>query len=84
MRNIKLRKNIINERWFSPIDRTLRRELKSKFVSGGYWFDTTNYKELVDLRIKYEEGYFKFLTIYLPSFESGCSERLCLINLIKI
>ena len=53
--------NIINERWFSPIDRTLRRELKSKFVSGGYWFDTTNYKELVDLRIKYEEGYFKFL-----------------------
>ena len=53
--------NIINERWFSPIDRTLRRELKSKFVSGGYWFDTTNYKELVDLRIQYEDGYFKFL-----------------------
>ena len=26
--------NTINERWFSPIDRTLRRELKSKFVSG--------------------------------------------------
>ena len=24
-------KNIINDRWFSPIDRTLRRELKSKF-----------------------------------------------------
>ena len=54
-------KKIINERWFSPIDRTLRRELKSKFVSGGYWFDTTNYKELVDLRVKFEEGYFKFL-----------------------
>jgi two-component system osmolarity sensor histidine kinase EnvZ len=53
--------NAINERWFSPIDRTLRRELKSKFVSGGYWFDTTNYKELVDLRIKYDKGYFKFL-----------------------
>ncbi len=54
-------KKIINERWFSPIDRTLRRELKSKFVSGEYWFDTTNYKELVDLRVKFEEGYFKFL-----------------------
>ncbi len=54
-------KNVIDERWFSPIDRTLRRELKSKFVSGGYWFNTTNYKELVDLRIKYEQGYFKFL-----------------------
>ena len=50
-----------NERWFSPIDRTLRRELKSKFSLGQYWFDTTNYKELIDLRIKYENGYFKFL-----------------------
>ncbi|WP_440919996.1 ATP-binding protein [Candidatus Pelagibacter sp.] len=49
------------ERWFSPIDRTLRRELKSKFSSEIYWFNTTNYKELVDLRIKYEDGYFKFL-----------------------
>ena len=50
-----------NERWFSPIDRTLRRELKSKFSPGEYWFDTTSYKELIDLRIKYDEGYFKFL-----------------------
>ena len=49
------------ERWFSPIDRTLRRELKSKFTLGSYWFDTTNYKELIDLRIKYNDGYFKFL-----------------------
>jgi len=49
------------ERWFSPIDRTLRRELKSKFEYGKYWFDTTNYKELIDLRIKYQNGYFKFL-----------------------
>ena len=50
-----------NERWFSPIDRTLRRELKSKFNPGEYWFDTTSYKELIDIRIKYDEGYFKFL-----------------------
>ena len=50
-----------NERWFSPIDRTLRRELKSKFAVKNYWFDTTNYKELIDLRIKYKDGYFKFL-----------------------
>ena len=49
------------ERWFSPIDRTLRRELKSNFHSGKYWFDTTSYKELIDLRIKYKSGYFKFL-----------------------
>jgi len=64
--NIKLIKNekIQNtdmERWFSPIDRTLRREFKSKFGLNEYWFDTTSYKELIDLRIKHEEGYFKFL-----------------------
>jgi len=50
-----------DERWFSPIDRTLRRELKSRFNSSEYWFDTISYKELIDLRIKYQSGYFKFL-----------------------
>tara|TARA_B100001093_G_scaffold510820_1_gene577421 strand:+ start:626 stop:1948 length:1323 start_codon:yes stop_codon:yes gene_type:complete len=53
--------NIFDERWFSPIDRTLRRELKSKFGNNQYWFNTVNYKELIDLRIKYQNGYFKFL-----------------------
>ncbi len=50
-----------DERWFSPIDRNLRRELKSSFGADKYWFNTTNYKELIDLRIKYQDGYFKFL-----------------------
>ena len=50
-----------DERWFSPIDRSLRRELKSKFGSEIFWFNTTNYKELIDLRIKYQNGYFKFI-----------------------
>tara|TARA_B100001175_G_C19478158_1_gene625537 strand:+ start:277 stop:1590 length:1314 start_codon:yes stop_codon:yes gene_type:complete len=49
------------ERWFSPIDRTLRRELKSKFPI--YWFDTTSFKNLIDLKIKYGDGYFQF---YIP------------------
>jgi len=49
------------ERKFSPIDRTLRRELKAKFTN--YWFDTTSYKNLIDLRIKYKDGYFQF---YVP------------------
>ena len=49
------------ERWFSPIDRSLRRELKSRFGSKEFWFNTTNYRELIDLRIKYQSGYFKFL-----------------------
>ena len=50
-----------DERWFSPIDRTLRRELKSNFETNKYWFDTTSYKELIDIRIKFQLGYFKFL-----------------------
>ena len=49
------------ERWFSPIDRSLRRELKPMFDA--YWFDTTTYKELVDLRIKHENG---VLQIFFP------------------
>ena len=52
---------VYDERWFSPLDRALRRELKSRFTNEGYWFNTTSYKELVDLRIKYQNGYFKFL-----------------------
>ena len=48
--------NDYNERWFSPVDRTLRRELKSNFDVGKYWFNTTNYKELIDLRITYQNG----------------------------
>jgi two-component system, OmpR family, osmolarity sensor histidine kinase EnvZ len=50
-----------DERWFSPVDRTLRRELKSKFGSGKFWFNSISYKELIDIRIKYQLGYFKFL-----------------------
>jgi len=50
-----------DERWFSPIDRTLRRELKSTFGSAKFWFDTLSYKELIDLRISYQSGYFRFL-----------------------
>jgi two-component system osmolarity sensor histidine kinase EnvZ len=33
---------IYDERWFSPVDRTLRRELKSRFGLGEYWFSTTS------------------------------------------
>jgi len=50
------------ERWYSPIDRSLRRELKPIFFNT-YWFDTTSYKNLVELRIKYRDGFFQ---IYVP------------------
>ena len=52
----------IPERWYSPMDRSLRRELKSAFPVA-YWFDTTSYKETVFLKIKYKNG---FLQIYFP------------------
>ena len=59
-KNDKLFSKPLKERWFSPIDRTLRRELKSNFGGGNYWFDTTNYKELIHINIKNNNGYFEF------------------------
>ena len=52
----------IPERWYSPMDRSLRRELKSAFPNS-YWFDTTSYKNVVYLKIKYKKG---FLQIFFP------------------
>ncbi len=49
------------ERWFSPMDRTLRRELKTKINQ--YWFNTLAYEEVVDLRIKFRDG---VLQIFFP------------------
>ena len=51
----------LNERWFSPIDRSLRRELKSSMGNNKFWFSTTDYLELINIRIKYKNGYFEFL-----------------------
>ena len=60
LENTKL-PDIKMERWFSPMDRTLRRELKSKINE--YWFNTTAYQEVVDLRIKFNDG---VLQIFFP------------------
>ena len=49
------------ERWFSPMDRSLRRELKPKI--NRYWFNTMAYEEIVDLRIKFRDG---ILQIFFP------------------
>ena len=77
--NVKFKKDEffdkpLKERWFSPIDRTLRRELKSKIGNGNYWFDTTAYKELIIIDIKHNKGYFQFL---IPKDRvTGTSARL--------
>jgi two-component system osmolarity sensor histidine kinase EnvZ len=59
-KNDKLFSKPLKERWFSPIDRTLRRELKANIGDENYWFDTTTYKELIHINIKHNEGYFEF------------------------
>ena len=77
--NVKFKKDTFlakeqKNRWFSPIDRTLRRELKSKIGNGNYWFDTTAYKELIIIDIKHNKGYFQFL---IPKDRvTGTSARL--------
>ena len=60
MENTKL-PDIKVERWFSPMDRNLRRELKTKINQ--YWFNTLAYEEVVDLRIKFRDG---VLQIFFP------------------
>ena len=42
----------IFERRFSPMDRSLRRELKSTFGNDNYWFNTVNYLDIVEVRIR--------------------------------
>ena len=43
-----------SDRRFSPMDRSLRREMKQIFGQN-YWFDTVTYIDLVDLRIKSDD-----------------------------
>ncbi len=49
---------VMNEKWYSPIDRSLRRELKSKNLK--YWFDTSKFKNIVNLKVQSDRGYFEF------------------------
>ena len=51
------------ERWYSPMDRSLRRELKSTFGNKSFSFDTTTYMDQVAIKIKYKNG---FLKIFFP------------------
>ena len=49
------------ERKYSPIDRSLRRELKSAFGNNNYWFNTTKFKKAVEIKLKIEKGTMTFL-----------------------
>ena len=49
------------ERKFSPMDRSLRRELKSAFGNNNYHFNTSKFKNAVEIKIKIENEVMEFL-----------------------
>ena len=49
------------ERKFSPMDRSLRRELKSAFGNNKYWFNTSKFKNAVEIRVKSQNNVIEFL-----------------------
>ena len=49
------------ERKFSPMDRSLRRELKSTFGNNNYWFNTSKFKNAVEIKIQSENETIEFL-----------------------
>ena len=52
---------ISGERRFSPMDRSLRRELKSSFGNNNYWFSTSKFKNAVEIKIRSEDDVIEFL-----------------------
>ena len=49
------------ERRFSPMDRSLRRELKSVFGNNNYWFNTFKFKNAVEIKIRSGNDVIEFL-----------------------
>ena len=49
------------ERKFSPMDRSLRRELKSVFGNNNYWFSTSKFKNAVEIKIRSGRDVIEFL-----------------------
>tara|TARA_B100000963_G_scaffold349699_1_gene359055 strand:- start:2846 stop:3883 length:1038 start_codon:yes stop_codon:yes gene_type:complete len=49
------------ERKFSPMDRSLRRELKSAFGNNNYWFNTSKFKNAVEIKILSRGDVIEFL-----------------------
>ena len=63
--NIKNEKlpTTISERKYSPMDRSLRRELKSVFGPSNYWFDTIKYGDVVEVKVRSND---KIIQILFP------------------
>ncbi len=69
--------NNSGERKFSPMDRSLRRELKSVFGNNNYWFDTSKFKNAVEIKIKSGTDVIEFLVP--KEMVSASSVRLFLL-----
>ena len=53
--------NNSGERKYSPMDRSLRRELKSVFGNDNYWFNTSKFKNAVEIKIRSGKDVIEFL-----------------------
>ena len=53
--------NVSRERKYSPMDRSLRRELKSVFGNSNYWFDTVAYEDIVEIKVKSNDKVIQIL-----------------------
>jgi len=63
--NVKNEKlpTVSKERKFSPMDRSLRRELKSVFGNSNYWFDTVAYANVVEIKVNSND---KIIQVLFP------------------
>ena len=52
---------VSKERKYSPMDRSLRRELKRVFGSSNYWFDTVAYADIVEIKINSNDRIIQIL-----------------------
>ena len=52
---------VSGERKYSPMDRSLRRELKSVFGNSNYWFNTTKYEDVVEIKVKSSDSTIQVL-----------------------
>ena len=53
--------SVSGERKFSPMDRSLRRELKSMFGNNNFWFNTSKFKNAVEIKIRSKGDVLEFL-----------------------
>ena len=54
---------VSKERKYSPMDRSLRRELKSVFGTSNYWFDTIAYNDVVEIKVNSND---KIIQVLFP------------------